>query len=59
MCDDYDCAYKNLKTKRINALGYLILAGVKENEGVIISRNRLGVAHEDKLDAKNGKWYVV
>lgn len=58
-CDDYDCAYKNLKNRKINALGYLTIAGTKDDEGVVISRARFGTAHEDKLDTKSGKWYVV
>jgi len=58
-CEEFDCAYKNLKTKKINALGYLTIAGTKDDEGVVISRARFGTIHEDKLDTKNGKWYIV
>jgi len=58
-CEDYDCAYEHLKNTEINALGYIILAGTKENEGVVISRNRIGAAHEDHLNVTNGTWYVV
>jgi hypothetical protein len=50
-CDDYDCAYNHLKTTEINALGYIILAGTKDDEGVIISRDRDGAAHEDHLNS--------
>jgi N-acylethanolamine-hydrolysing acid amidase len=56
-CPDYDCAYKNLANQEINALGYIILAGVKENEGVVISRNRNGPAHEEHINAT--QWYLV
>ena len=59
LCDDYDCAYDHLKNTEINALGYIILAGTKPGEGVIISRNRKGAAHEDHLNVTNGDWYLV
>lgn len=58
-CDDFECAYKALTRDDINALGYLILAGTKPNEGVVISRNRYSDAHIDRIDAENGKWFVV
>lgn len=58
-CNDYDCAYKRLAHGNINALGYIILAGTEPGQGAIISRNRFGAAHVDKLDASKGKWYVV
>ena len=50
VCDDYNCAYKKLKSEKIAALGYIILAGVNENEGVIITRNKWSVAHEEHLN---------
>jgi hypothetical protein len=58
-CDDYDCAYDHLRNTDINALGYIILAGTKDDEGVIISRLREGPAHEDHLNTTNGTWYLV
>lgn len=58
-CESYECAYNAFKSKKVNALGYIILAGTKADEGVVISRNRLNVAHEDKLNVTAGKWYVV
>lgn len=58
-CDAYDCAYNHLRSTDINALGYIILAGTKDEEGVIISRNREGPAHEDHLNITQGKWYLV
>ena len=59
MCDDYECAYNHLRNTDINALGYIILAGTKEGEGVVISRNRRGPAHEAHLNVNNGTWYLV
>lgn len=58
-CDSYDCAHDMLSTTEINALGYIILAGTKSNEGAVLSRNRLSVAHEDKLNVENGTYYLV
>jgi N-acylethanolamine-hydrolysing acid amidase len=56
-CDSWECANKRLSSDNINALGYIILAGTKENEGVVISRNRFGPAHQDNLNDTN--WYLV
>ena len=46
-CETYECARKYLEKGKINALGYIILAGTKGDEGVVISRNRLNAAHVD------------
>jgi len=43
----------------MSSFGYNILAGVKDDEGVVISRNRFGPAHEDHLNSTNGTWFVV
>jgi len=40
-------------------LGYIIVAGTKDEEGAVISRNKYNTAHIDNLDSKNGKWYIV
>ena len=56
-CDNYECAYKKLGHEKICALGYIILAGTKNDEGVVISRNRVGAAHEEHLNAT--QWYLV
>jgi hypothetical protein len=58
-CDDYECAYNYLKNTEINALGYIILAGTQDDEGVVISRNRKGAAHEDHLNSTSDRWYLV
>lgn len=58
-CDTYDCAYKYLSRKSIDGLGYIILAGTKPGEGAVISRRRFSTAHVNKLDADNGKWFLV
>ena len=51
VCSDFDCAYYKLKDDPINALGYIILAGTKDDEGVIISRNRFDSAHRTWLNS--------
>ena len=58
-CDDFQCAYQKLSTGDISALGYIILAGTKGDEGVVITGNRFGEAHEERLNATEGKWFLV
>jgi N-acylethanolamine-hydrolysing acid amidase len=56
-CEDYACAYKKLLTDKVIAPGYLIVAGVKDYEGALITRDRFGPAHVDNLSAD--KWYLL
>mmetsp|Transcript_11189 Transcript_11189/g.18808 ORF Transcript_11189/g.18808 Transcript_11189/m.18808 type:complete len:398 (-) Transcript_11189:166-1359(-) len=58
-CPDFTCAHKHLSTDATISYGYFILAGVYGDEGVVISRDRFGTAHEDWLNAENGTWYLV
>jgi hypothetical protein len=58
-CYTYDCAYERLTTTPISAYGYLILAGTKDDEGVVISRNRFDAAHIDRLNSTDDKWFIV
>jgi len=58
-CTNYDCAFNHLAYKPMPSYGYNIVAGTKGDEGAVISRNRFGAAHIDKLDSANGKWYLV
>lgn len=46
-CDTFECAQVYLSETPIIAVGYIIIAGVKDYEGVIISRNRFSIAHLD------------
>ena len=50
-CDNYDCAYKNLRSQPINALGYIILAGTEDDQGVVLTRAHIKTAHEEHLNA--------
>lgn len=58
-CESFDCAYKSFRENKITALAYLILAGTKDEEGVIISRSRTEVVNETRLNATEGRWYLV
>jgi len=58
-CEDYKCAYQNFVSTPLSSLGYIIVAGTKEDEGAIISRDRYGPAHIDSLNSSNGHWFLV
>jgi len=58
-CTDFECARSILKNTWTNSLVYFALGGTKNDEGVVISRNLLDVAHEEKLDVNNGKWFIA
>jgi len=58
-CAHYDCAHKMLRDVPINGFGYLIVAGTEGDQGVVLSRDRFGAAHEDFLDSANDKWFLV
>jgi len=44
-------------TAPIIAPGYLTMAGVKDYEGAIVSRDKFGAAHIDMINYKN--WNVI
>jgi len=56
-CEDFQCALNNLMTSPIITPAYLIVAGVQEYEGAVISRDRFGTAHVEMLSEEN--WYVA
>lgn len=58
-CMDYQCAHQALRDVPMASYGYQILAGTKPGEGVVISRDRFGPAHEEFLDSDKGKWFLV
>ena len=58
-CDDYACAYNKLRSEDIASLGYITLAGVKDNEGVVITRENFNTVHENHLDYENNDWFLV
>ena len=56
-CEDYDCAVSKLCSVRIIAPVYFTIAGVKDNEGMVMSRNADGIANIHNLDENT--WYVL
>ena len=56
-CDSYKCAEKRLTNETVNSIGYIILAGIEKNEGVVISRDRYGPAHLEFLNDTN--WFLI
>lgn len=49
-CSDYHCAYSKLQSKTLIAGGYIILAGAKQNDGAVITRERTGTLDVTKLN---------
>jgi hypothetical protein len=58
-CHDWDCAHQKLRDTPVDSLGYFILAGTKQGEGVVIARNNFGAAHESFLNSSAGTWFLV
>lgn len=56
-CHNYECAYNKLNETPTISAAYVILAGTKDNEGVILSRDRTSTAHAEHLSADN--WYLL
>jgi len=44
-------------TRNVTSPGYVIVGGLKDNEGVVIARNSIGTNHTHWLSADN--WYVA
>jgi N-acylethanolamine-hydrolysing acid amidase len=56
-CDNFACAFNRYSSDYVISPGYLIMAGVKDNEGAVISRDRFGAAHVDLLS--EDRWFLV
>eukprot|EP00347_Sterkiella_histriomuscorum_P010753 403375054 len=56
-CTTYECAYNRLQSKTLIAGCYLILVGMNQNEGAIISRERTSTLNIEKLNDTN--WYLA
>ena len=54
--DTYQKAFNYLIFSKVAAPHYLILAGTKGNEGVVITKDRYGAAYIDELT--DDKWFV-
>jgi acid ceramidase len=55
--DNYEEAVDILKNTKINTPCYIIVGGINENEGIIITRNRDNTNHTVSLDENN--WFVA
>lgn len=56
-CNDFQCAVNYLSTTSSTTPAYYTIAGVKPNEGAVITKDRFSVAHIDSLDEKN--WLLL
>jgi len=56
-CGDYSCAYNQLTTVTVISPCYLIVAGTKDYEGAVITRDRTSIANLNQLSESN--WYVL
>lgn len=50
-CSTFECALAYFVSTPVIAPGYLTMAGVKEYEGAVVSRDKLGAAHIEMLSA--------
>lgn len=57
--NSYDEAFNMLSSTPLTAAVYYSLAGIENNQGVIITRSNKGVDRLDKLNVEEGKWYLV
>lgn len=55
-CSTYDCAYDKLANTPQIAASYYAIAGSKNKQGAVITKDRTGPAHIDQLSEEN--WYV-
>jgi hypothetical protein len=46
-CQNFDCAFKALSEEYVIAPSYFIVAGLKNNEGAVITRDRFTIANMD------------
>jgi len=56
-CSNYSCALDILSNTQMVAASYIALTGTKDNEGVIISRNRTSSVNNTYISEDN--WYLV
>jgi N-acylethanolamine-hydrolysing acid amidase len=56
-CSTYDCAFKKLTYTPQIAPSYFAIAGSKNKQGAVITKDRMGPAHIDLLTPDN--WYVA
>jgi hypothetical protein len=57
--DSYEEAVRLLSVSHNIAPSYLIISGVKRDEGVVLEKGRFKVDHRRELSTSNGVWYLV
>lgn len=56
-CDSYSCALNKVKFDTTIAPCYVTLGGLKENEGGIVTKNRVGYENVEELNEE--KWFII
>jgi len=56
-CPDFDCMQETWSATQTAVPMYLILAGTKDNQGVVVSKSEKGIANIRTLDDKT--WYLL
>ncbi|XP_001634775.2 N-acylethanolamine-hydrolyzing acid amidase [Nematostella vectensis] len=56
---DFQRAIHELSTVSLIADCYYIVGGIKPEQGVVVTRNRLSTADVWRLDAAKGRWFLV
>ena len=57
--EDYETAVKMFSTEEFGAPCYLIVSGVNKGEGVVITRDRTGVANVSQIVNEPDQWFIV
>ena len=56
---DFDNAVVSLVSKPLIAPSYIIIGGVRPRQGVVITRDRIAALDLWRINAEDGRWYVV
>ena len=56
-CDTFECTQETLSATKTIVPMYIIMAGVEENQGIVISKGENGVDNIRQLDEDN--WYLI
>jgi hypothetical protein len=56
-CGDFKCVQDTISSTKTIVPMYVIMAGIEENQGIVISKDEDGVADLKQLDADH--WYLL
>lgn len=56
-CDTYECAIRYISETNTGTPAHFIVAGIKGNEGAVISKNRFSVANITPLT--DDRWFLI